>query len=79
VRPRVNASYDPARGVVCSWSLPVALAQDISERAEAGGIDAEQLVRELFLAHLPEFVADSLAETLALLRSDDRPEGVDSS
>jgi hypothetical protein len=76
VIPRVRNEYDPARPVICSWSLPAALAADIERRASEGGIEAEQLVRELFLAHLPEFVADALADTLAELRG---VEGVDSS
>jgi hypothetical protein len=77
--PRVNVAYDPERPVLCSWSLPTALAAEIEQRAAAGGIEPQELVRDLFLAHLPEFVADSLAETLALLHSEQRTEAVDSS
>jgi hypothetical protein len=79
VIPRVNIAYDPARPVVCSWSLPSALAEEIDQRAQTQGIDPEQLVRDLFLAHLPEFVADALGETLEALRKAGQAEGVDSS
>ena len=66
--PRVRIEDNPARPVVCSWSLPAGLAADIERRASEGGIEPEQLVRELFLTHLPEFVADALADTLGELR-----------
>lgn len=66
--PRVNTSYDPTRPVVCAWSLPAALVADIERRAAAIGVDPEQLVRQLFLAYLPEFVANALGDTLAELR-----------
>jgi hypothetical protein len=54
--------------VICSWSLPATLAADIERRASDVGVDPEQLVRDLFLAHLPEFVADALGDTLRELR-----------
>lgn len=66
--PRVDVDYDPTRTVVCAWSLPAALAGDIERRALEGGIEPEELVRDLFLRHLPEFVADALEDTLALLQ-----------
>ena len=53
--------------------LAVALAEEIAERAKAEGIPPEQLVRDLFLAHLPEFVADALSDTLS--DSETRPVG----
>jgi hypothetical protein len=73
--PRVNIAYHPAQPVVCTWSLPAALASEIERRAAEGGIEPQELVRNLFLAHLPEFVADALSDTLAELR---REEGGDS-
>lgn len=79
MNPRVNPGYDPGRIVACTWSLPASLADDIARRAELEGIDPQELVRELFLQHLPEFVADALDETLTHLRAGTGSEGVDSS
>ena len=64
-----GSDHTPDRLVVCTWSLPDALAEDIVSRSRARGVEPEELVRELFLAYLPEFVADALSETLGKLRS----------
>ena len=56
-----------------------ALAEQIERQAEQDGVDPQELVRELFLRPLPEFVAYALGDALAHLRADRPTEGVDSS
>jgi hypothetical protein len=70
---------DQEKAIRNSRLLSKALAHDIARSADLQGIDPQELVRELFLQHLPEFVADALAETLTNLRSNSGAEEVDSS
>ena len=49
--------------------------EDIARQAELSGVEPEELVRDLFLRHLPEFVADALAETLTRLRDQEEVRG----
>ncbi len=49
-------------------SFPAALAESILAGAQELSVDPLELVRELFLTSLPEFVAVALGDTLDQLR-----------